>query len=580
MHTVTEARGKVNSAVANDWNGDGEIDVIASHDGKVFLYQGPDWKPHVIHEFKPGLSRNKPRTSCIHSCLMDVDGDGDQDFVGSNNTVFWLECPDDALSSTWKYRTVDDEILGTHCLITGDVNQDGKLDLIANSGRTAKQTTIPDSLTWQEIPKNPHSAKSWTRHVFANRDAPGGSHDTGFGDVNGDGRSDISCAAKGGEKFPGGQWFAWWEQPKDSTQPWNKHLLAENQPGATNILPADLNRNGYMDFFATRGHGKGVLWFKGPKFELIEIDPDNPFPHSLDLADMDADGDLDAITCSKDPGGFTAWYENDGKANFTRHVVARNQGSYDTRTVDMDADGDLDILLAGHTSNNVVWLENPMCAKNSERIVVLTFDDSVKSHYTYVGPALKEHGFGATFFITEGFKFTTDKEHYMTWEEIKQLHQDGFEIGNHTRNHKAVSSQSEEQLTADIEHIEKQCIKHGIPKPVTFCYPGYRTSDLAVKVLKQRGYKYARAGGARAYDPTKDNPLLLPQAFDGKPGSTLDQFKAAIAKAQPGKPVILTFHGVPDIKHPWVNTSKKKFQEYMKHLKESGCRVIALRDLE
>ena len=167
----------------------------------------------------------------------------------------------------------------------------------------------------------------------------------------------------------------------------------------------------------------------------------------------------------------------------------------------------------------------------------------------------------------------------MTWEEIKQLHQDGFEIGNHTRNHKAVSSQSEEQLTADIEHIEKQCIKHGIPKPVTFCYPGYRTSDLAVKVLKQRGYKYARAGGARAYDPEKDNPLLLPQAFDGKPGSTLDQFKAAIAKAQPGKPVILTFHGVPDIKHPWVNTSKKKFQEYMKHLKESGCSVIALRDL-
>ena len=26
----------------------------------------------------------------------------------------------------------------------------------------------------------------------------------------------------------------------------------------------------------------------------------------------------------------------------------------------MDADGDLDVLIAGHTSNNVVWFENPL----------------------------------------------------------------------------------------------------------------------------------------------------------------------------------------------------------------------------
>ncbi len=147
-HVVTEAKGMVNSAVAADWNADGKIDVIASLDGKVVLFTGPDWKAHTLHDFRPGLSRNKPRSACIHSCLMDVDGDGDQDFIGSNNTVFWLECPDNPLVGPWKYRTVDDEILGTHCLITGDVNRDGKLDLIANSGRAAKQTSIPNSLTW------------------------------------------------------------------------------------------------------------------------------------------------------------------------------------------------------------------------------------------------------------------------------------------------------------------------------------------------------------------------------------------------------------------------------------------------
>ena len=236
-HLVVEAqRGMVNSAVAADWNSDGKNDVIASLDGKVVLLLSPDWKSHTLHEFRAGLSRNKPRTACIHSCLLDVDGDGDQDFVGSNNTVFWLECPDNPLAGLWKYRTVDDEILGTHCLITGDVNRDGKLDLIANSGRAAQHTSIPNSLVWLEVPKNPRSSNKWIRHVFAKGDAPGGSHYTGFGDVNGDGLPDISCAAKGGDKFPGGQWFAWWEQSKDGKLPWKKHILADNQPGATNIL--------------------------------------------------------------------------------------------------------------------------------------------------------------------------------------------------------------------------------------------------------------------------------------------------------------------------------------------------------
>ena len=40
----------------------------------------------------------------------------------------------------------------------------------------------------------------------------------------------------------------------------------------------------------------------------------------------------------------------------------------------------------------------------------------------------------------------------------------------------------------------------------------------------------------------------------------------------------MTFHGVPDIKHPWVNTEPAKFESYMQHLKDEGVKVIALRD--
>ena len=357
---VASSETMINSAMANDYDGDGIMDVITSYEGRVVLLRGPDWNPQTVHVFDIANSRTKPRTSCIHSCLMDVDSDGDQDFCGSNNTVFWLECPDDPFGGEWTYRTVDDEILGTHCLITGDVNRDGKVDLIANSGRDQKATMYPNSITWLEVPENHKTADHWTRHIFADRDAPGGSHYTGFGDVDGDGRPDISCAAKGGDGFPGGQWFAWWKQPADPTKRWSKHLLAADEPGASNIHPVDINGDGATDFVATRGHGSGVLWFKGPSFQLIDIDSEIEKPHCLSTVDIDGDGDIDIATCGYEKDGVAAWYENDGHANFVKHIIGTDQGSYDIRAVDMDGDKDLDLLIAGHFSQNLVWYENPI----------------------------------------------------------------------------------------------------------------------------------------------------------------------------------------------------------------------------
>jgi hypothetical protein len=52
-----------------------------------------------------------------------------------------------------------------------------------------------------------------------------------------------------------------------------------------------------------------------------------------------------------------------------------------------------------------------------------------------------------------------------------------------------------------------------------------------------------------------------------------------VALAKAGRIAVMTFHGVPDLKHPWVNTSPEKFNAYMQHLKDEGCTVIAMRDL-
>ena len=137
-----------------------------------------------------------------------------------------------------------------------------------------------------------------------------------------------------------------------------------------------------------------------------------------------------------------------------------------------------------------------------DRLVVLTFDDGNKSDATYVAPLLKRYGFGGTFFITEGLNFLKNKAHYVTWKEVKELHEAGFEIGNHTRHHKNVNHQSSAELLTDLEHIDLRCKEHGIPVPETFCYPGYSNGPEAVKVLAEKGFLFARRGIAPefAYD--------------------------------------------------------------------------------
>src|ERR1043166_4289045 len=55
--------------------------------------------------------------------------------------------------------------------------------------------------------------------------------------------------------------------------------------------------------------------------------------------------------------------------------------------------------------------------KIPDKLVVLTFDDAVKSHRTFVAPFLKELGLGATFFVTH--KWMDDRTNFMTWQDMK-----------------------------------------------------------------------------------------------------------------------------------------------------------------
>lgn len=224
-----------------------------------------------------------------------------------------------------------------------------------------------------------------------------------------------------------------------------------------------------------------------------------------------------------------------------------------------------------------------------EKTVVLTFDDAVKSHLTVVAPILKEHGFGATFFITECWM--SDTENFLSWEDVGELHKMGFEIGNHTWNHAGMNTPKHTaHLAGQLALVESALKKVGVPKPVSFGWPGNGFSPEGLEILKANGYLWARRGmqpevfygqlePGPLYDPARHDPLLIPSAGDAYPQWTLDNFKAAVDRAGDGKIAIVQFHGVPDIAHPWVHTPPERFAEYMDYLKDGGFNVIAMRDL-
>ena len=221
-------------------------------------------------------------------------------------------------------------------------------------------------------------------------------------------------------------------------------------------------------------------------------------------------------------------------------------------------------------------------------LIVLTFDDGVKSQFTFAAPLLKSLGFEATFYITEGLNFLTDKSRYMTWDEVAELDKMGFEIGNHTRAHASVAKQTPDELRSDIDHIDRRCEEYGITRPVTFCYPGYVHTPEAVAVNRERGFTFARRGtapefsydseGGRgpAYDPSSHDPLLVPTTGASGPHWGMDDFKWALDQARDGRATVLTFHGVPDLDHPWVHTDPNVFEGYVRHLHDNGYQVVSI----
>ena len=224
------------------------------------------------------------------------------------------------------------------------------------------------------------------------------------------------------------------------------------------------------------------------------------------------------------------------------------------------------------------------------KTVVLTFDDAVKSHVTVVAPLLQELGFGATFFITQAWM--DDPEHFLSWDDVATIHKMGFEIGNHTWTHGGFSTPvGAARLADELARVEHELARVGVPKPISFAWTGNAFGPESVAVLADAGYRLARRGmqpevpygrihAGPLFDPTKHHALLIPTSGDGYPDWNLAHFRRVVDRAVEDKIVVLQFHGVPDIVHPWVHTPVEQFRRYMNYLDENNFHVVALKDVE
>lgn len=390
-----------------DFDHDGSNDIVAG----PFIWWGPEFKEKVAYS-SPKPDRAKPVTDADYipvyeafvakspeeqsktydpakgysdyflTYTYDFNSDGWSDiivFSWPGDITAWYENPRGRTGKAWVRHVIFD-VTDNESPQLGDMNGDGKPELIAHSGGRLGYA----SLDWSD-PTKPASylaiskpdIKKYFRYT----------HGYGFGDINGDGRADI--LDKDG----------WREQPKDVTTEWAFHAapFAPDFAGADGVKkPArggsqmqvyDVNGDGLNDVIASwDAHGYGLAWNEQKKdgsfvsHQLMGSKPEES-PHGVkftqmhatDMADIDGDGVKDLITGkrrwahgpAKDDEPMAApvlyWFQikRDGKggADFIPHQIDDDSGVGTQVTAgDVNKDGKQDIVV-GNKSGVFVFLQ-------------------------------------------------------------------------------------------------------------------------------------------------------------------------------------------------------------------------------
>ena len=174
-------------------------------------------------------------------------------------------------------------------LAIGDIDEDGKNELVCRRSRALRGGTH-----WYK-----HTRAGWEGHKFA---AGYLATKVAIADVDGDGRNEI-LLAEGDPcvygKMQGGK-VSWFRPGADITARWEEHVLEDFLLDAHTLQLGDICGNGRLDILVGE----------------------------VGLADKETDAYL------VHPPRLIV-FENDGKANFTRHVIDEGTGIHEGLLVDL-----------------------------------------------------------------------------------------------------------------------------------------------------------------------------------------------------------------------------------------------------
>ncbi|AGM98907.1 polysaccharide deacetylase family protein [Streptococcus iniae] len=124
----------------------------------------------------------------------------------------------------------------------------------------------------------------------------------------------------------------------------------------------------------------------------------------------------------------------------------------------------------------------------SDKVVWLTFDDSMIDFYRVAYPILKKYQAKATNNVITGFTQNNSVAN-LTIDQMKEMKKHGMSFQDHTVNHPDLSQQNEVTQNFEMQDSMEFLDKELSQKTIAIAYPAGRYSDKTLEIASRLNYK-------------------------------------------------------------------------------------------
>ncbi len=144
-------------------------------------------------------------------------------------------------------------------------------------------------------------------------------------------------------------------------------------------------------------------------------------------------------------------------------------------------------------------------ARGDARTLALTFDDGCETDWTEAAPALRDRGFGATFFVIAGF---LGRRGYLAPAQLRELAAAGFEIGSHSVTHRMLTALEPRELADELAGSRARLEDAAGVRVTHFSCPHGRWSPAIAAAARRAGYETVSTSEAGLNGPTTSGTRL------------------------------------------------------------------------